>query len=115
MASERDEMQIKCTRLESTIRTAEMDTQASRETILRLVSENKKHSREGEELEKVQEELEAQKDLLRTAAKEKEDLQQSLVASRETIGAMEKELHIKDRKCVLGVGGGAMLWVGLMM
>ena len=104
MTSERDELALKCTRLESTIKTAEMDTQASRETILRLVSENKKHSREGEELEKVQEELGAQKDLLRVAAKEKEDLQQRLVASRETIGAMEKELHGKDRKYVIEEG-----------
>lgn len=100
LAGEREELQLKCNRLESTIKTAELDTQASRETILRLVSENKKRSKEGEELLKVQEELEEQRELLKETMKEKEELQQRLVASRETIGAMERELHSKDKKCV---------------
>ena len=91
-------MQLKCTRLESTVKTADLDTQASRETILRLVSENKKHSKEGEELVRVQEQLEEQRGLLMATRKEREELQQRLVASRETIVAMERELHGKDKK-----------------
>lgn len=69
-----------------------------RETILRLVSEAKKHEDQAEviaELKKSSQELRA---ALVTAGKDKEGLEERLLVAKQTLLAQEKEMKAKEAK-----------------
>ena len=93
---EKEGLRLSCERLKSSMRTAELDSKASRETILRLVSDGKKQFKDAEELAKTRVELDEHKELVVAAEKERGGLQERLAAAKTTIVALEQELQAKQ-------------------
>lgn len=69
-----------------------------RETILRLVSESKKHEKSASELLQLRQTKDQLQSSMKSFGKERGDLYQRLAASQETLTAQEKELQTKDRR-----------------
>ena len=69
-----------------------------RETILRLVSESKKHEKSASELLELRQVKDQLQSSMKSFEKERGDLYQRLAASQETLMAQEKELQAKERR-----------------
>lgn len=100
-----EELRLHSETLSSSIKTAELDSKASRETILRLVAEGKEQhrlreevKRLGGEVERLQCEVEEQKVSLLASETERAGLQERLTASKETTVALEHEVEAKETR-----------------
>ena len=69
-----------------------------RETILRLVSESKKHEKSASELLELRQAKDQLQSSMKSFEKERGDLYQRLAASQETLTDQEKELQAKERR-----------------
>jgi septal ring factor EnvC (AmiA/AmiB activator) len=69
-----------------------------RETILRLVSESKKHEKSTSELLELRQTKDQLQSSMKSFEKERGDLYQRMAASQETLTAQEKELQAKERR-----------------
>lgn len=69
-----------------------------RETILRLVAEAKKYEKQSAQITDLQRTQEEMKGSLCAVEKEKEGLEERLLAAKETMLAQEKELQAKESK-----------------
>lgn len=105
MVRECEELRLHSETLSSSIKTAELDSKASRETILRLVAEGKEQhrlreevKRLGGEVERLQCEVEEQKVSLLASESERVGLQERLTASKETTVALEHEVEAKETR-----------------
>lgn len=108
MTEECQELRLHCETLTSSIKTAELDSKAGRETILRLVSEAKKHeSGRGEarelkgEVERMRGEVEQQRGALMASEQERVGMGERLTAAKETMVALQRQLEAKEQKWVL--------------
>lgn len=93
-----EELRLRCETLSRSIKTAELDSKASRETILRLVSEGKKHNRIKEELTKLQSEVDEHKAALVASEQDRVGLQERLMAAKETMVSLEHEIQAKEER-----------------
>ncbi len=71
---------------------------ACRETILRLVSEAKKHEGQAVLIEDLERSVDEMKGLVAITEREKKGLEERLMAAKETLLAQEKELQSKETK-----------------
>lgn len=99
------ELRLRCETLVSSVKTAELDSKAGRETILRLVAEGKKQERGKEEarklqgeVERLEEEMERQRASLTTSEQERVGMQERLIAAKETMVALQNQLNAKEEK-----------------
>ena len=97
---EREELRQHCNMLSDSIKTAELDSKASRETILRLVAAGKEHVKDREELGKLQTRVAEEKASLVASEQEKVVLREQLRAAEETVGGLEQELVVKEERWV---------------
>ena len=102
---ESQELRLQCETLSSSIKTAELDCKAGRETILRLVAEGKKQEKGKEEARQLQHqvdtleaELEQQKASFMAVEQERAAMQERLTAAKETMLALQKQLDAKEEK-----------------
>lgn len=71
---------------------------SQRETILRLVSEAKKHEKSTSQIADLQQAQDQLQTSLKSLEKERGDLCQRLAAAKETLAAQERELQAKERR-----------------
>lgn len=113
-------MKLRIETMAKTINTAELDSKASRyvhininklfksplhpnshscrETILRLVSEAKKHEKSAGQMVELRQTQDQLQTTLKSFEKERGDLFQRLAATQETLTAQEKEINSKERR-----------------
>ena len=99
-----EELRLHCETLGSAVKTAELDSKAGRETILRLVSEAKNHEKDAEKHKKDKEEMvklrAEQKSLLAASNEEKKGLEERLTATKENLVSLQYELQAKEDRFV---------------
>lgn len=95
---EHEELSQHCSRLSESIKMAELDSKASRETILRLVAVGKEHSKDREELAKLQTRVVGEKASLVASEQERVVLREQLTAAEETVGGLEQALVVKEER-----------------
>lgn len=98
VVEESEELRLRCEALSGSIKTAELDSKASRETILRLVSEAKKQEKAKEEVGRLQSEVEEQRTALIASKQGRVVLQEQLTAAKDTMLALEQEIQAKEEK-----------------
>lgn len=105
VVEECEDMRLRCETLGNGTKTADLDAKASRETILRLVSEAKKHegvtqklSRSESEREGQRAEVEGQKVSLLRFEQEKACAYEQLASAKETVVALQQELEGKEER-----------------
>lgn len=98
MLGECEELRLRCETLSGSVQTAGLDSKASRETILRLVSENKKQNKLVEELERLQSEVQEKKASLITSEQDRVGLQERLTVTKDTMISLEREIQAKDER-----------------
>ena len=105
MVEECQELRLSCETLTSSIKTAELDSKAGRETILRLVAEGKKQEKGKEEarqlqheVERLEGEVEQQRAALMAQEQERAGIQDRLKAAKETHGGTAETARCKGRK-----------------
>ena len=91
-------MGLRCETLGNTLKTAELDSKASRETILRLVSQTKQQEKASEEVVRLKHEMEEQRAMLAASDQEKEGLVERLTTAKETVASLEHELQAKEER-----------------
>ena len=95
-------MRLRCDTLGNTVNTAELETKASRETILRLVAEAKSreslHEGLREKLARLESEVEEKKASVLTSDQERAVLVEQLRAGKETIAALHHELQAREER-----------------
>lgn len=100
MVGDCEELRLRCETLSGNIQTAELESKASRETILRLVSESKKQEGLKEELERLQSEVKERQASLITSEQERAGLQERLTIAKDTMISLEHEIQAKDGRWV---------------
>lgn len=98
MLEECEELRLHCDSLNNSIKTAELDAKASRETILRLVSEGKQLQEVRERAAMLESEVEGQKVSLLTSEEEKSCLRKELQATKEEVLGLQLELDGKEER-----------------
>ncbi|CAI8052223.1 Coiled-coil domain-containing protein 170 [Geodia barretti] len=96
LAQESPQLRLRTETLTKTLKTCELDSRANRETILRLVSEVKKHEKLAAQVSDLQEAKMEQEALLESLERERNSYQERLVAAKETMAAQEEELQAKE-------------------
>ncbi len=98
MIEECEELRLRCETLGTTMKTAELDSKASRETILRLVSDVKKHEKDKDLIDKLTSDVNRQKELLVVSEVERDELQGRVTATKENVISLERELRAKEER-----------------
>lgn len=93
-----EELRLHCETLGNSVQTAELDCKASRETILRLVSEGKQHQGTRERVAKLESEVEGKKASLLASEQERACLRKELTAAKEEVQALQLELEGREER-----------------
>ena len=93
-----EELRLHCETMDNSIKTAEQDAKASRETILRLVSEGKQLQEVREKAAMLESEVEGRKASLLTSEQEKVCLRKELEAAKEEVLGLQLELEGKEER-----------------
>jgi hypothetical protein len=93
-----EELRLHCATLSNSIKTAELDAKASRETILRLVSEGKEHQGVRERVSKLESKVDEQRASLLSSEEEKECFKKELSAVKEEVLTLQLELEGKEER-----------------
>ncbi|XP_064403758.1 coiled-coil domain-containing protein 170-like isoform X2 [Halichondria panicea] len=98
LAEECLELRLRMETVTSSMKTVELDSKANRETILRLVTEAKKHEGQAAQIGDLEKSIEEMKGQVVAGEREKEGMEERLLAAKKTLLAQENEFQAKESK-----------------
>lgn len=92
------ELRQRCETLSTTVKAAELNSVASRETIMRLISQNKQHDSAAESARKLHGEVEELRASLADSQQSRALLQERLTATQDSVASLEQQVQAKEER-----------------